>query len=244
MNNERITYRGAIVPDNLPNEDLSEASIQHTRFFVNSVRQADKGVHFFTHYSRLFDPVLMGDTEQWVFARSEACRELQQRCGNPDVHFIPLEMDHLYLFTNVGLNNGDERQGTVVNVEKNHNVLKTAVDAYHVSSGLFTKDDPVNVMLVRIGHSGTTEDSCMFFFRLFHLSKYSGEPFYSMIYTGHLVFDAYVGYDLGRWSVETPRVTMLYYDNRHGGNAGQRNPRDEFVAFKEKANPLGYVEIN
>ena len=59
----------------------------------------------------------------------------------------------------------------------------------------------------------------MFFFRLFHLSKYSGEPFYSMIYTGHLVFDAYVGYDLGRWSVETPRVTMLYYDNRNAENA-------------------------
>ena len=154
---------------------------------------------------------------------------MQQRCGNPDVHFIPLEMDHLYLFTNVRLNNGDEREGTVANVEKNHNVLKTAVDAYQVSSGLFTKDDPVklyiqyglipSVLLVRIGHSGTTEDSCMFFFRLFHLSKYSGEPFYSMIYTGHLVFNAYVGYDLGRWSVETPRVTMLYYDNRHGGNA-------------------------
>ena len=40
-----------------------------------------------------------------------------------------------------------------------------------------------------------------------------------MIYTGHLVFDAYVGYDLGRWSVETPRVTMLYYDDRNAENA-------------------------
>ena len=59
----------------------------------------------------------------------------------------------------------------------------------------------------------------MFFFRLFHLNKNSGEPFYSMIYTGHLVFDAYVGYDLGRWSVETPRVTMLYYDDRNAENA-------------------------
>lgn len=40
-----------------------------------------------------------------------------------------------------------------------------------------------------------------------------------MIYTGHLVFDAHVGYDLGRWSVETPCVTMLYYDNRNAENA-------------------------
>ena len=127
---------------------------QNTRFFVDTVKQDDKGVHFFTHYSELYVPVLRGNTEQWVFgcfssleliiATRETCDKLQEECGeNPHVHFIPLKTDHLYLFTSVGLNNGDEREGTVVNVEKNHNVLKTAVDAYQVSSGLFTKDDPV-----------------------------------------------------------------------------------------------------
>ena len=89
------------------------------------MKQDDKGVHFFTHFSYLFVPVLRGDTEQWVFgcfssleliiATRETCDKLQEECGdNPHVHFMPLEMDRLYLFTNVRLNNGDDRKRTVV----------------------------------------------------------------------------------------------------------------------------------
>lgn len=118
------------------------------------MKQDDKGVHFFTHYSELYVPVLRGNTEQWVFgcfsslelivATRETCDKLKGKCGNPsNVHFIPLEMDRLYLFTNVRLNSGDEREKTVVRVEKRFNMLETAVDAYRVSSGLFIRDVPV-----------------------------------------------------------------------------------------------------
>ena len=79
-----------------------------------------------------------------IIATRETCDKLQEECGdNPHVHFIPLEMDRLYLFTNVRLNNGDEREKTVVRVEKKFNMLDTAVDAYRVSSGLFIRDVPV-----------------------------------------------------------------------------------------------------
>ena len=221
------------------------------------MRQADKGVHFFTHYSELYVPVLGGDTEQWVFgcfssleliiATRETCDKLQEECGdNPHVHFMPLEMDRLYLFTNVRLNNGDDRKRTVVNVVKRFNVLRTAVDAYHVSDGLFLTDVPVklciqyglitSVLLVRLGPSHSTPGSCMFFFRLFHLKVYAKPEKYSMIYTGHLIFDAEVGDNLQRWSVETPRVMMLFYNRMNeenayaGEDAAEPNGGNAFVA--------------
>lgn len=123
---------------------------------MDTEKQDDKGVHFFTHFSELFVPVLRGDREQWVFgcffyveldiARRETCDRLQERCDDRcNVNFIPLEMDRLYLFTNARLDDDYEgtEKNTVVNVLRRFNVLGTAVDAYHVPSGLFTKDDPV-----------------------------------------------------------------------------------------------------
>ena len=57
-----------------------------------------------------------------------------------------------------------------------------------------------------------------------------------MIYTGHLIFDAEVGDNLQRWSVETPRVMMLFYNRMNeenayaGEDAAEPNGGNAFVA--------------
>lgn len=72
----------------------------------------------------------------------------------------------------------------------------------------------------------------MFFFRLFHLKTNAKEEKYSMIYTGHLIFDADVGDNLQRWRAETPRVMMLFYNrmNEENSYATEPNGGNAFVA--------------
>ena len=58
---------------------------------------------------------------------------------------MPLDMDHLYVFTNIGIDNiaDDSEKKTVGNVVKKHNVLKSAVKGFHVTSDMFLKNDQV-----------------------------------------------------------------------------------------------------
>ena len=58
---------------------------------------------------------------------------------------MPLDMDHLYVFTSIGIDNtaNESEKRTVGNVVNKYNALKSAVKGFHVTSGMFLKNHQV-----------------------------------------------------------------------------------------------------
>ena len=58
---------------------------------------------------------------------------------------MPLDMDHLYVFTSIGIDNtaNESEKRTVGNVVKKYNALKSAVKGFYVTSEMFLQNDQV-----------------------------------------------------------------------------------------------------
>ena len=61
--------------------------------------------------------------------------------------------------------------------------------------------------------SNSAVGSCMYSFRAFELNKTSDDPLYSMLYTGHFVFDDEVKKSLTSIKEENGAYSLVYYDN-------------------------------
>lgn len=106
------------------------------------------------------------------------------------------------------------------------NALHTSVRGVKTSDALFRMskkgkpnqyecDDLLtnSFLLVRVAKSNSAVGSCMYSFRAFELNKTSDDPLYSMLYTGHFVFDDEVKKSLTSIKEENGAYSLVYYDN-------------------------------